>query len=171
MNLDEARPIVIRYCNETENYLNKWKVFCHQNGIRKDQYFKIAFAYDYNKKKTDKGIREVMATTLGGEKPRLVRRRPTKLDKREIDDGEKLALARKVYEDAMIEGAPTAKLELAVRMLGLLIDRQERVNIELSADDIARRNLEADRQLREFDGRTEGHRVEEVQEESSILPD
>ncbi len=65
-----------------------------------------------------------------------------------VSEDEKLALARKVYADAMVKGASAKDKDLAVRMLGMLIDRQE-VKIGLTADEIARRNLEAERQLKE----------------------
>ena len=76
---------------------------------------------------------------------------------------EKLALERKVYKDAMASGASKADKELAVKMLGMLIERQE-VKVGLTADELTRRNLEAERQLREG-----GYRVEEVQEKPTLL--
>jgi len=65
---------------------------------------------------------------------------------------------------AASKGNPNSAKILA-QMKGWLIEKSE-VKIGLSADEIARRNLEADRQLREG-----GYRVEKVQEESPLLPD
>lgn len=77
-------------------------------------------------------------------------RRIEGVDITEISEEEKLALARKVYVDAMSSGAGKGEKELAVKMLGMLIERQE-VSIGLTADEIARRNFEADRELEEWD--------------------
>jgi len=83
----------------------------------------------------------------------------------QISEEERLALARKVYKDAMLSDASAKDKDLAVRMLGMLIEkREDKITVELSADEIARRNLEAERQLREA-----GYRVEEVQEKPSLL--
>lgn len=83
---------------------------------------------------------------LEGKKPPL--RTPKGYKIEEVSEDEKVALARKVYNDAIRKGASTRDKELAVRMLGLIIDKKE-ISIGLTADEIARRNLEADRQLRE----------------------
>ena len=86
----------------------------------------------------------------------------------EISGDERLALARKVYTDAMRQGASAKDKDLAVRMLGMLIDRQE-VKVGLSADEIARRNTEAERELEEWHRRKAGQGVEEVQEGHPLL--
>jgi len=86
-----------------------------------------------------------------------------------ITDEEKLALARKVYAEAMQPAAKSKDKELAIRMLGMLIDKSEQeITVKLDADTIARRNLKADRELEEYRG-TAGYRVEEVQEEPPLL--
>lgn len=82
-----------------------------------------------------------------------------------ISGDEKLALARKVYTEAMSPSSTAKEKELAVRMLGMLIDKsQQEITLKLNADQITSRNLAADRELREA-----GYRMEEVQEEPSLL--
>lgn len=69
--------------------------------------------------------------------------------------------AKKIQEmdDAMFEAGKGKKsskyAELWYKRQGVLIDKQEvDVTVGLSADEIAQRNLEADRQLQEFNRRT-----------------
>ena len=64
---------------------------------------------------------------------------------------------------ACAEGSPAA-LKLYKQLTGDLVEKQE-VKIVLTADEIARRNLEAERQLKV------GYRVEEVQDEPPLLSD
>ena len=95
--------------------------------------------------------------------------RMAKKNPKPISDDEKLALARKVYAEAMSPTAKSKDKELAIRMLGMLIDKSEQeITVKLDADTIARRNLKADRELEEYRG-TAGYRVEEVQEEPPLL--
>ncbi len=82
-------------------------------------------------------------------------------DASEVSEDEKLALARKVYNDAIGVGASTRDKELAVRMLGLLIEKQE-VTHKLDGGFIAREILRARREL-------EAEGVVQVSDESSIL--
>jgi hypothetical protein len=70
----------------------------------------------------------------------------------------------RVYERAMEPKATAKHMELYAKLKGLLIEKRENVNIDLTADDITRRNLEAERRLRE-----QGYRVDDVQEESALL--
>ncbi len=80
----------------------------------------------------------------------------------------KVSLAAKVkqLDSAVFEaGQKNSKMaELWYKRKGLLVEKQE-VRIGLTADEIARRNFEADKQLREAgytDRSRDGHRVEEV---------
>ena len=50
------------------------------------------------------------------------------IDSTDISDDEKTALARKVYGDAMKHGASASEKDLAVRMLGMLIDKKEEIH-------------------------------------------
>ena len=100
----------------------------------------------------------------------------TDLD-RQIDD---LSVEEqiKVFKTLMFKivqnpGAPSMDRKLFAQMHGLITDKSEvKVEIGLTADEITRRNLEAERQLR-----GEGFRalprpgVEEVQDISPLLPD
>ena len=66
---------------------------------------------------------------------------------KDISEEEKLALARKVYDDAMKQGASASEKDVAVKMLGLMIDQRGVRRSGLTADEIARRNIEAEREL------------------------
>jgi len=88
----------------------------------------------------------------------------TKLDDDEVD-----RFKRKLYRDAMKPNATGKDKELYARMKGLLVDKQEtKVTLELSADERARRELEAERREREWRSR-EGYRVEVMSEEPALL--
>ena len=65
-----------------------------------------------------------------------------------------------IYQKAL--GGTVSAQELFAKLKGRLVEQHE-VKIGLSADEIARRNLAAERELQA------GHRVEEVQKEPSLL--
>jgi len=69
-----------------------------------------------------------------------------------IREEERLALARRVYCDAMKVGAPTRDKDLAVRMLGMLIEKSESVKVELSAEEYFRIREEARRRVADAHG-------------------
>ena len=78
------------------------------------------------------------------------------------EDGKRwTAMEQAIYQKGL-DGTVKAQ-ELYARLKGKLKDEIE-VTIGLSADEIARRNLEAERELREA-----GYRMEEVQEEPPLL--
>lgn len=120
---------------------------------------------------------EDLRNTMSDAYDRLEGKEPPKridgVDITAISEEEKLALARKVYADAMSLGAGKGEKELAVKMLGMLIERQEVTHTVLSAEDISRIDREAERQLKEFNTRTRsiGNRKEEVPKGCSLLPD
>lgn len=127
---------------------------------------------EYTKEREEVKIRQIMEKNLGGKADDIVIVRAKDVgipqprsNAMKIDDAEKVALARKVYDDAMDEHATAQSKDLAVRMLGMLIDKQE-IKIGLTADEVTRERLEALRQLRENEDR-----VVEVSGEPKILPD
>jgi len=66
--------------------------------------------------------------------------------------------------------SPSA-LKVYYQILGKLIEKSEtEVKIGLTADELARRNLEAERRVNDV-GRGAGHRVESVPEKLPLLPD
>ena len=83
-----------------------------------------------------------------------------------------IAFRDKLYMDAMRPKAPSKTMELYARMEGLLTDKSEvKVKLEYDADEIARRNLEAERQLREsgYGVWKGGYGVAEVPTERPLL--
>lgn len=81
---------------------------------------------------------------------------------------------RQVFNQAMKPNASAKHMELYARLKGLLIDKSEmKVEIGLTADEITRRNFEADRELQEWDkGRGKGGQgLEEMPKEYSLLPE
>ena len=61
-----------------------------------------------------------------------------------------LEYKRHVYDTAMEKDSSAKDKELFAKIQGLIVDKSEaKVRLELTADDIARRNLEAERKLRE----------------------
>ena len=85
----------------------------------------------------------------------------------DISEDEKVALARKIYIDAMAGRASARDKDLAVRMLGMLIEKHE-VKVGLTADEFARQHLENQRWLREH-GYLEEAGVQQVQSEPPLL--
>ncbi len=64
------------------------------------------------------------------------------------------------------QGGNAQSQKLLAQLMGRLVEKQE-VTLGLSADELTRRNLEAERQLRGISG----HRVEKVSEELPLLPE
>lgn len=75
----------------------------------------------------------------------------TNIDSTDISDDEKTALARKVFNDAMKHGASASEKDLAVRMLGMLIDKKEETHTYVITDEaeerIAQRAAEIQREF------------------------
>ena len=73
-----------------------------------------------------------------------------------ISDNEKLALARKVYKDAMDSNATASEKELAVKMLGMLIAKTEETHKYVITDEaeerIAQRAVEIQLEFRRNGG-------------------
>jgi len=94
-----------------------------------------------------------------------------------LDSDEYLASRQREVDEALVtsclKGNATS-LRTFNQRTGKLVEKQEqKVTIELSADEIARRNLEAERRINEWkdDGRGDGHSVEDVPKQLSVLPD
>ncbi len=84
------------------------------------------------------------------------------------DIKEKEEVLKKLYTLAL-EGSVKAA-ELLLKAKGYLIEkREDKVTIELSADEIARRNLNAERENQDFERGMAGYRVETVQAKPQIL--
>ena len=93
--------------------------------------------------------------------PEVPEVKPTEITPEEIAEFRRL-----LFDIAKNPKASNKDRELAAKMVGVITERQEKkVTIELTADELTRRNLEADRQLREV-----GYRVEEGKEKPTLLP-
>jgi len=85
------------------------------------------------------------------------------------EEGQIRRFKQKLYQDAMKPTATGKDKELYGRSRGIYIDRMEQLIKVVSADEIARSELEAERRVRELRTRMEG-RTEGVSEELSLLP-
>jgi hypothetical protein len=71
----------------------------------------------------------------------------------------------KALMKACERGSPGA-LKIFYQLTNRLVEKTENTNLDLTADDITRRQLEAERRLREL-----GYRVEDVPDEPTLLPE
>lgn len=151
------RHLVFGYLDEPEDKRLDLKKFLKSHRIQKRTFYLLEGEYRAKEKALTKRDRddhkqELKATVMDawdvveGREPPKRTAKGYKIE--EITDDERLALARKVYTDAMGKGASKGEKELAVRMLGMLVERQE-IKVGLTADEIARRNTEAEKQLRD----------------------
>jgi len=149
--------------------------FLKRYAIQKPTFYRLEGQYNAEKKaltkrEVENHKQELKQTVtdawerLDGKEPPERRKDITGRNITVITGDEKLALARKVYGDAMLKDASAKDKDLAIRMLGMLIEKQE-TTLKIDGSLIARASLRAERELR--DG---GYRVEEVQEELSVLP-
>ncbi len=76
----------------------------------------------------------------------------------------------KLRQEVMMPNCPSAKMELYAKVKGYMAPEKVEVKIGLSADEIARRELEAERRIAELRNRG-GSRVESVPKEPLLLPD
>lgn len=157
-SITTRRHLVFCYLAESEDKRLPLVKFLKSHRIQKRTFYLLEGEYRAGKKALGKRgeeehKQELRATVmdtwdrLNGKEP------PRRTDKGaeivEVSGDERVALERKVYNDAIKPSATKGDKELAVRMLGMLIDRQE-VKVGLTADEIARRNLEADRELEQW---------------------
>lgn len=104
-------------------------------------------------------VDDAWLTAEGKEPPKRI---GNKREIAEITEEEKLALIRRIYHRAMRETATVNEKELAVRTLGMLIEKRE-VKHTIDGSFIARNIIAARRQLGEA-----GYRVAEVPAESRV---
>ena len=156
-NMVARRALVCGYLDQRREERLPLKKFLRANKMIRQTFYKFEAEYKAEKKALGKAgeveRKQQLKATVMDAWDRVEGREPPKrtskgYEIKEISDDERLALARKVYLDAMTQGASAKDKDLAVRMLGMLIDRQE-VKVGLTGDELARRNLEAERQLRE----------------------
>ena len=179
-NILARRQLIFDYLEMPEEGKLPLKQFLRNHKMQRASFHRYEGEWRAKKKaETEEVIEErkqIMKGKVMDAWARVEGREPPKRNKvgielSEINDGEKVALARKVYNDAMRVGATASEKDLAVRMLGMLIDKkEEKVIIERSAEEYARGYIEEKRWLRE-QGFLESERVEEVQSESALLPD
>ena len=82
------------------------------------------------------------------------------------DEEEREELIIHLYQESLQPNCPANKIELMGRMRGWIKNEPQEIKLVISADERARRNLEAERELREA-----GYRMDEVQEEPTLLPE
>ena len=177
-SITTRRNTVFNYLAEPEDTRLSLSAFLKSHRIQKRTFFILQGEYQAIKLNLSKEDKAEHNQQLKGEVmdawARIEGKQPPKRIKGvaliKISDDEKLALARKVYQDAMASGATTRDKDLAVRMLGMLIDKQE-VRVGLTADERARREAKADRELVEWERGMARQGVAEVQEERPLLPD
>ena len=157
-NMVTRRALVFGYLDQLKEERLPLKKFLKANKMIRQTFYKFEAEYKVEKKALDKRgeeehFEQLRATMLDAADRVEGREPPKRTEKgceiKEVSNEERLALARKAYDDAMRKGATKGEKELAMRMLGLFIEKSEGDKDGLSADEITRRNLEADRQLRD----------------------
>ncbi len=139
-------------------------VFRREFGIRRNEFVELKRDVELAEKELRlKVIRNIQNNLMEG-----IDGASDKADAQGWLDEHWLEVVQYVFESAKKGNAQSQKL--FAQLAGKLIEKSE-VKIGLSADEITRRNLEAERQLREqgFDRRGNGLRVEEVKEELPLL--
>ena len=176
-SITTRRQTVFGYLAEPEETRLDLKKFLKTHKIQKRTFYLLEGEYRATKlnltKQEKEEHKEQLKATVMDAWDRVEGKEPPKRIKgivlADISNDEKLALARKVYQDAMTHGASARDKDLAVRMLGMLIEKSE-VKIGLTADERARREAEANRELAEWHRGMEGQGISEVQERLALLP-
>ena len=153
------RQLVFSYLDEPEDKRLELKKFLKAHRIQKRTFYILEGEYRAMKgalsKQEEQEHHEELRATVMDAWDRIEGREPPQRTKSgaiamPISDEERLALARKVYMDAMKQGASASEKDVAVRMLGLMLDQRVARQTGLTADDIARKNIEAERELNEW---------------------
>ena len=172
-NKASRRNIVFAYLDASEGKPTLSQ-FLKTHRMTKPTFYRFEGEYKAQKSSISKGEKEAQKQRLKetvndawsrieGKEPQR-RRNHDGIDITIISDEEKLALARKVYKDAMVSDASAKEKDLAVRMLGMLIEKQKDIR-EIDGSVIARAAIRAKRELGE-----QGYGMVEMSRELSILP-
>lgn len=151
------KALIFNYLDTPEEERIPQKQFLKENHMIRVTLYKGEMIYAQEKAEEMKRNRESMFKK---------REAVNKLGNMIASSNEKWDSVEKAIYDKAVGGTVKAQ-ELYAKLKGKLKEEVE-LKIGLSADEIARRNLIADRELQE-EGRKGGHRVEEVQEEPSLL--
>jgi len=146
------RQTVFNYLDEPAAQRLELKKFLKTHRIQKRTFYILEGEYRAMGKLDKQEHKEELKATVLDAWDRIEGREPPKRTSKgaiikDISEEEKLALARKVYDDAMKQGASASEKDVAVKMLGLMIDQRGVRRSGLTADEIARRNIEAEREL------------------------
>ena len=158
-SITTRRQTVFNYLDEPSDKRLELKKFLKAHRIQRRTFYILEGEYRATKgamtKLDGEEHKEQLKATVMDAWDRVEGKEPPKRTKTgaiitAITDEERLALARKVYMDAMKPGASASEKDVAVRMLGLMLDQRAVRQSSLTADDIARRNIEAERELNEW---------------------
>ena len=158
-SITTRRELVFNYLDEPVDKRLELKKFLKAYRIQKRTFYILEGEYRATKgalsKQEKQEHQEQLRTTVMDAWDRIEGREPPRRTKsgaviQVISEEERLALARKVWTDAMKQGASASEKDVAVRMLGLMLDQRAIRQTSLTADDIARRNIEAERELNEW---------------------
>jgi len=169
--ISERRKLVFGYLSERPEERLELKKFLRKHTMTRPLYERFAGEYKIEVKNQTKGekgqhLRNLTAVVedawdrLEGKEPAKRLKDNSKIE--EVTEDEKTALARKVYDDAIHSSSAKDK-ELAIKMLGMLVEKKE-VVLKIDGSLIARAVLRAEQRLRE-----QGYGMVDVPEESDIL--
>ena len=161
MTEEEKRNAVRCYRDMRREEQPPLKEFLRQNSMTKRSFYRLMAECEVEKDETKRAYLE--AHPLGGlRKPRF----PKKEEDFNYDSDQWLAGRTPQADRALLkacEGGNAQALRTYYQLTKRLIEKQEIIH-GLTADETTRRNLEADRQLRE-----DGYRVEEMPEKPPLL--
>jgi len=173
---DEARRLVYEWLNSSDRL--PLPLFRKKYGIRKTTFQTLRDEWKSMHSQPEEEFVSVVGTDKNGrkyldigekaEEPSNGESTVRKLSARGVSEKEKMVLIRKVYQDAVGDKATAKDKELAVKALGLLIEKKEVVSVEVTPEYIARRNLGAEKRYREF--LESGRGVAGVQGAPRLLP-
>ena len=143
------RHLIYDYLEKNNGRKENLKEFLRRNGLKKPTYDR--FAAEWKFKKDEKISAEEQY------------RRVWETDEQK-DERRRAEILNKLYDRVMEKGDHNAAFRFA-QIKGWITEKKE-IRVGLNADEVARRNLEAERQLREG-----GYRVGEVQEKPPVLHD
>tara|TARA_R100000750_G_C2285406_1_gene72832 strand:+ start:141 stop:617 length:477 start_codon:yes stop_codon:yes gene_type:complete len=151
----KTKEVVFKYLDTPFAERQPVKDFLKENRLQRVSLYKGELLYATEKSAEEKDARL-----------RMLKKREAadKLGDMITPEEDKWASMEKAIYEKGLAGTVKAQ-ELYAKIKGKIKPEELDVKIGLSADEIARRNLEAERQLREEDG----HRVEKVPEEPSLL--
>lgn len=165
---EDKKEAILIYLNLPQGEKSSLREFCHQAHITRKTFYAIKM--DWRDEKLGIPIvKAIMEKTLSSEP--VVKKTRKKRSDSKYDSEEGLRSRTEDVDLALLAACKDGNaqaLKLYFQLTNRLIEKQE-INVGLTADERIRRELQAEREIREWERRMAGQGTEEVPKEPPLL--